>query len=274
MDFSKLTKVHVFVIGVVVMLLVGAAFWFLGPTKTKENLTAYQGQLDNYNANISTEGAKKADLEKAKQEVREKQALWARTEMTKMPQPPIDLSKSDPESQTKAMIRLWQEPGKTVPLVERFALNTRKVIVTTNFGVPGQPTDPRAIPPQMIEWPLGNITVQGTFPDIIDYMKRWNRANRLVAVDNFQISGKSPFLTGTASVTVYIFPKPNPNAQQPQAGYGGGYGSGYSAGYSGGYSGGPPGPGSYGPGAPMDSSGMPPGGPPGAVPGATPGAPS
>src|SRR4051794_4143558 len=104
MDFSKLTKVHVIVIGVVLMLIAGAAFYFLGPAKTKENLVAYQGELDGYNSVISTEAAKKKDLENAKVEVAQKQALWARTEATKMPQPPIDLSKPDPESQTKAMI--------------------------------------------------------------------------------------------------------------------------------------------------------------------------
>jgi hypothetical protein len=259
MDSSKLTKGHVVVIGLVLMLIVGAAFWFLGPAKTKENLVAYTNQIEQANSVINQEAAKKADLVKAKQEVKEKQALWARTEMTKMPIPAIDLSDPKPESQTKAMIRLWQEPGKTVPLVERFALNTRKVIVTTNFGVGSQPTDPRAIPQTVIEWPLGNITVQGTFPEIINYMKRWNRAGRLVAVDNFQIAGKSPFLTGTASITVYIFPKPNPQAPSPQ-GFGGGYGGGY-----GGYGGG-------GYGGPTDSGGYAPSGPePGAFPGGVPG---
>jgi hypothetical protein len=269
MDFSKLTKAHVFVIGLVLMLLLGVAFYFLGPAKTNQNVTTYDGQLATYQSTISTKGAKEADLAKAKQEVAEKQALWARTEITKMPMPPIDLSSSKPEDQTKAMIRLWQEPAKTVPLVERFALNTRKVIVTTNFGVPGQPTDPRAIPQSVIEWPLGNITVQGSFPEIISYMKRWNQAGRLVAVDNFQISGKSPFLTGTASVTVYIFPKPNPQAQQQQQGFGGG---GFNSGF-----GGPGGPGAFAPSGPEA------GGVPGAVPGGaiggrsrgvTPGAPS
>jgi Tfp pilus assembly protein PilO len=268
MDFSKLTKAHVFVIGLVLMLLLGVAFWFLGPAKTKQNLETYNGQIAQADSVISTEAAKKADLAKAKQEVAEKQALWRRTEMTKMPQPPIDLSDPKPEGQTKAMIRLWQEPAKTVPLIERFALNTRKVIVTTNFGVGGQPTDPRAIPQSVIEWPLGNITVQGTFPEIINYMKRWNQAGRLVAVDNFQISGKSPFLTGTASVTVYIFPKPNPQAPPPQQGFGGGFNSGFGGGPidSGGFT--PGGPGGGPPGA------VPGGAFPGGAPGVTPGAPS
>jgi hypothetical protein len=245
----------VFVIGLVLMLLLGGAFYFLGPSKTKENLTAYNGQLEQYKSVISTKQAKQADLEKAKQEVATKLALWQRTEVSKMPQPPIDLSKTDQESQTKAMIRLWQEPSKTVPLMERFALNTRDVIVTTNFGVGSQPTDPRAIPQTMIEWPLGNITVQGTFPQILKYMRRWSQAGRLVAVDNFQIQGKSPFLTGTATITVYIFPKPNPNAPPPQQpGFGGGYGGA---------------PGAFGPGG-AEPGAFPPGGAPGGYPGGAP----
>jgi hypothetical protein len=276
MDLSKLTKGHVFVIGLVVALLLAVAFYFLGPAKTRQNLTTYNTQLAAHQQIIGTEAQKKQDLADAKKEVREKQALWATVENRRMPQPPIDLSKPDEQSQTKAMIRLWQEPAKTVPMIERFALNTKDVIVTTNFGVGGQPTDPRAIPQSVIEWPLGTVTVQGTFPNILKYMKRWNQAGRLVAIDNFQLQGTSPFLTGTANVTVYIFPKPNPQARQQQPGYGG-YGGGPGGPYDpalggdpGAYGpgGGPP-PGAFGPGGPGYDPAMAPGGAPGVPPGPT-----
>jgi hypothetical protein len=264
MDLSKLTKAHVFIIGLVVALILGVAFFFLGPQKTRQNLTTWNGRLAAAEAVISTEDAKKKALEEARQEVAAKQALWSRISATKMPKPPIDLSKSGDREQMLAMIRLWNEPRITVPLMEKFALDTDDVIVTTNFGVPGQPTDPRAIPQQQIEWNLGTITVSGTFQNILKYMKRWNNAPRVVAVDGFSLSGQSPFLTASANITVYIFPIPNPAAPQQSGGFGGGMG--YGGGMNSGGYGGPPGPGGsampgdFGPGAP-------PGGPPGASPG-------
>jgi hypothetical protein len=90
--------------------------------------------------------------------------------------------------------------------------------------VGGQPTDPQMIPQTIIEWPLGNVTVQGSFQEILRYMKRWNQAGRVVAVDGFQIQGTSPFLTASAAITVYIFPKSNAQAQ-PQGSFGAGGGS-------------------------------------------------
>ena len=38
MGLSKLTSGHIAIIGAVTAVLLGVAFWFLGPYKTKENL--------------------------------------------------------------------------------------------------------------------------------------------------------------------------------------------------------------------------------------------
>jgi hypothetical protein len=250
-------------IGLVIALLLAGAFYFLGPQKTQQNLTAYEQQLAAHQQVIATEPQKREALELAKKEVAEKKAAWARVERAKMPV--IDLTKNDEESLTRTMIRLWQEPGRTVPLMERFALNTKDVIVTTNFGVGGQPTDTRALPRSMIEWPLGTISVQGSFQDIMRYMKRWNQAPRVVAVDNFQLQGTSPFLTGTASIVVYIFPRGGGGAQPQQQP--GGFGGGYPGFGPGGIPGGGPGLDPFDPGIPGGAAGLTPGIPGGGPPG-------
>jgi Tfp pilus assembly protein PilO len=260
MDLSKFTRAHVFITGAIVAVILGAGFYFLGVRKTNENITTLNGRLSTARATIATEKAKQEDLAKAKKEVAEVQSSLTVYRKTKMPNPPIDLRAQDPKSQVLTMMNLWGEPRRLYHMANQFALNTNDVAVRTQFGVPSQPSDPRLIPTSIIELPLGQVTAYGEFRDIMSYMRRWNRFGRVVAVDNLVLTGTSPMLSGTAQLTVYIFPEVNPGQEQQQAtDTSGGYGSPY-----GGYGGGPgmsPYPGASGPSGPP---GGPPGGPGGA----------
>jgi len=75
MDLSKLTKVHVFIIGAILVVILGVVFYFLGPTKTQKNLTVLTGRMTAAQQVIATRPAKEADLKKAKQEVADAQAV-------------------------------------------------------------------------------------------------------------------------------------------------------------------------------------------------------
>jgi hypothetical protein len=263
MDFSKLTRAHVFIIGAVVVLILGVGFYFLGIRQTQDHLSQLQARLDTAEATIGKETQYNKDLEKAKQEVQHVQSSLVVFTKTKMPNPPIDLRNPDPKSQVLAMMNLWQEPKRLYYMAERFALNTNEVAVRTQFGVPAQPSDPKLIPTTVIELPIGQVTAYGGLENILRYMKRWNSFGRVVAVDNLVLDGTSPLLSGTAQLTVYIFPEVNPGQQQQAATDTSSYGS-YGSSYPGGYGppGGPPGgvPGGYG-GAPPAGGPVPPGGP-------------
>jgi hypothetical protein len=265
MDFSKLTRAHVFIIGAVIAVILGVGFYFLGVHQTQDHLSQLDSRLETANGTIAKEAQYKKDLEKAKGEVRDVQSSLVVFTKTKMPHPPIDLRNQDPKSQVLAMMNLWQEPKRLYYMAQGFALNTNEVAVRTQFGVPAQPSDPKLIPTTIIELPIGQVTAYGDLEAILRYMKRWNRFGRVVAVDNLVLDGTSPLLSGTAQLTVYIFPEVDPNQVQQTtdtSGYGGsGYG-GYPGGPGGPY--GPPGgPGGYGP--PGGPGGYgPPGGPPGA----------
>jgi hypothetical protein len=245
-DFSKLTRAHIWIIGLVIAVILGAGFYFLGIAKTNQNLKALGERIQTADNTIAQEQKNKEDLEKAKQEVREAQASFAVYTATKMPKPPIDLRNQDTTAQVKAMMNLWQEPRRLYEMAQRFALTTEQVAVRTQFGVPAPPADPKLIPTTIIEIPLGTVTAYGDLKGILDYMRRWNRFGRVVAVDNLQLQGTSPLLTGTATLTAYIFPVVNPEQVQQApvdtSGYGG-YPGGYGAPGMGGY--GPPG--AYGP---------------------------
>lgn len=249
MDFSKLTRAHIWIIGLVVAVILGAGFYFLGISKTRQNLVQLRQRQETADQTIAKRREYEEDLKKAKREVAEAQRAFAVYTATKMPKPPIDLRNQDPAAQVKAMMNLWEEPRRLYYMAQRFALNTDRVAVQTQFGVPAPPADPRLIPTTIIEIPLGTVTAYGDLKGILDYMRRWNQFGRVVAVDNLQLQGTSPLLTGTAQLTAYIFPMVNPEQEQQQA-------PADTTGY--GY--GPPGMGGYGP----PGAYGPPGGPGGA----------
>jgi hypothetical protein len=161
-DFGKLTRAHIWIIGLVIVVILGAGFYFLGISKTNQNLTALTQRKETADGTIAKEPQYQADLKKAKQEVAEAEQSFRVFTNTKMPKPPIDLRNQDATGQVKAMMNLWQEPRRLYELAQNFALATDRVAVRTQFGVPAPPADPRAIPTTIIEIPLGTVTAYGT----------------------------------------------------------------------------------------------------------------
>jgi Tfp pilus assembly protein PilO len=281
MGLSRLTTGHVAIIGVVTALLIGVAFFLLGPYKTNQNLTDLKTREEAARQQLNKKSANQKDLAKAKTEVAQTKAQFARFDRTIMPQPPIDLTKpQDETAMTKAMLRLWRQPYEITTVSNKFARDqARKYhvqLLSPPFSIAGQTTDPAAIPQSIIIFPMGTIQVAGSFQDVNNYMRSWNRFKRLVALDGFQLStGPNPAasngtVVGQATVTCYIFPHASEQstalaaagATSPYGGEGGYGPSGYgTGGYGTGAPGGPPGyPGPGGPGGPAGSGG-PPGGP-------------
>jgi Tfp pilus assembly protein PilO len=247
MGLSKLTSGHIALIGGLVALVLGGTFWMLGPYKTKQNLDALKQRSDAADTQLAKEIPNKKDLAKAKQEVAQVQAQFAVYDRTLMPQPPIDLTKpTDETAMTKAMIRLWRQPYELCTAANRFArAQARKdhvLLLSPPFSIPGQTTDPAAIPSPVIELPMGQIQVAGSFANVCAYARAWDHFNRVVAIDSFALSpGPAPAgglpVLGTATVTCVIYPHAAPNAPttgMPAGGAGGPGGNGLPPGYGGG----------------------------------------
>jgi hypothetical protein len=60
-------------------------------------------------------------------------------------------------------------------------------------------------PKEVFPESLGQISVFGSYDQIVNHMLAWNRFSRIVVIDGLNISGYNPFLTGTYSATEYIF---------------------------------------------------------------------
>jgi Tfp pilus assembly protein PilO len=258
MGLSRLTPGHVAIIGAVLALLIGVAFFFLGPQKTFQNLSALQERETAADTQLDKRAKNEQDKKNAQREVAETKAQFASYEARLMPKPAIDLTKpTDERAMTLAMIELWKQPYKIATVANKFARDQARrnkvTLLSPPFAIAGQPTDPAAIPTSILVFPLGSIQVVGSFQDVNDYMRAWNRFNRLVALDGFQLStGPDPAagngtVVGQATVTCYVFPRSNPAppAAADPYGYGGpGAPGGTPGGANPGYGGNP----GYGPG--------------------------
>jgi len=243
---ARITKVQVFIIAVVLLAIAAAGIWF-GLIKPQQDAldaakarydAAYPGSTDEKKAEAQK------DLKKAEQEVEVANAKWAVYDRKLMPN--IDVSNFIHGSQ-----QLWDEQILVLgPMVEKFLrADTRVEITQANIALPAPSTDPNMVNRKAFTFPLGTVTVQGTFQNIMAHVQRWNKFNRLVVADGLVLSGTSPRLTGTYSLTAYIFTHGDPSKaiQVPQAtsGQGGFGGFGGPGGPPPGFEGGSGAPGDY-----------------------------
>lgn len=249
MGLSRLTPLHITIIGAVMVLLIAVAFYFLGPHKTFQNLSALNERVSAADTQLAARTKNERDKAAAEKEVAQTEAQFARYEARLMPKPPIDLTKpTDERAMTLAMIELWKQPYKLVTAANKFARDQARrykvQLLSPPFSIAGQPTDPAAIPQNILVFPMGTIQVSGSFQNVNDYMRSWSRFNRLVALDGFQLStGPNPAagnatVVGQATVTCYVFPRSNPQPPAAADPYGGYPGAPDAGGSNPGYGGG------------------------------------
>ena len=101
-------------------------------------------------------------------------------------------------------------------------LHSTGVRTTTQVMLPAPPLSPNDITAAPVVVPLGTITVSGDFRHILTHFYDWQSFNRLVLVDNLALTGSSPYMTGTYTATLYIFPQNDDKLGPPIAGAGGG----------------------------------------------------
>lgn len=255
---GKITNWQVWIIGVVLSIIAGVLLYFFLSKPVIESTQAINTQAEA----DETAAAKKPEYEReladAKKTVARANASWARYDRQYMP----DINVKD---RIKAMNQLWQEQIKVLgPKVQKHLYADKKVrVVQANLQLAPPPTDPNAVAMQKaITYDFGNITVVGTFKDIMAHVSRWNKFERLALADGLTLSGNSPNLTGTYNLRVFVFMHGTDNIGPEVPSAGGGGANGFGGGGFGGPAGGgfrPSGPGGFS-GPPSGFSGPPPGG--------------
>lgn len=218
---GKLTRQHVIIIGSVLTVAVAVAVFFLLIRPKMDEMAVAQAKYDSNKAIADTKPLKEADLVKAKQEVQQERVKWARYERQYMPD--INIS-----SLLGGMQQRWREQSLVLgPMVQKYLRSDHTVRITSaGITIPAPPTDPNAVNVSLIELPLGSVTVQGQFNNVLKHTERWNRFRRLVQVDGLGLTGNSPNLTAQYTLKMYIFTRGEPGPAVPQAGGGGGGGGG------------------------------------------------
>lgn len=224
MNASKITQVHVYIFGFVVMILVGVGMYFgiLKPMKDANVALAAQVQqaetatvsVDNQNFNWTE--IKQAEEKLAAARVRRagKERKMASMEAGKKLPRSQEINLGDGTDQTilRTTLPRWLElPRRVVTTMERFGqarARRRGVQLTTAFTAPAPSTRPGDIPRDIIAWRLGAMTVTGRFERVMQWAKDWNDAPLLVSVEGLKcsVAGRDGEVEATASLVVYIFP--------------------------------------------------------------------
>jgi len=242
MGNPKITQVHVYIIGGVLMVLLGVGLWYalIKPLNEENDAlrTAIAGtegtgvSVDGQNFTImptweTQKAAAEEKLEEARQREQRKRAELARLERTKQVPSERQVNLGDgtqPVLLARTMPRWLTLPQYVVTMMTSYARSTasrRGVRVTTQFRAPAPSTNPDQIPRDIIAWNLGPVTMQGEFNRVMQWVEDWNRAPLLTAVDGlrFSLAGRDGRVEAQANITVYIFPT-GQAAQIPGAGGG------------------------------------------------------
>lgn len=206
MKFSSLKRLHVIIIGVVICLIAGAGMFYLVIKPANEKYAQVEAA---YIAAAQTGTAE--NVQRSLIELQQTQVNAIRTnnefkiQMNKR-MPNLSFARRD-----IGMTALWDEQIFTLgPLIESFARGDKNVTVTPyNVTVSAPPVDPNSpvFDLDVLEFKFPALSVRGNFSNLMKNVTRWNNCSRLVMVDPVSLSGNSPDLTASYSITCYIFPK-------------------------------------------------------------------
>lgn len=209
----KLSALTIFLIGLSIALAVVSWAYFheYGPNMTeaqywRENAQAQQTEKDKL-------GLAKQRVKKALEMVEVKATAWNATVLTNTPPTSrarggIDLSvnpyqlvidsqafRNDIQRAVNAQVRQGGVRVVNGPEVPAPVYNANQVLATY-YNYP-------ALSFPIVMFDLGQVTVTGTYEQITANMRSWSRMpNYLAVADGLTITGTSPNLTGTYSVTV------------------------------------------------------------------------
>lgn len=238
MNLNRISPWAVAGIGAALSLLAIAGIIFLMIKPTLDQTAAQQAIYDqNYpDSTASAQNTAKKQLAAAKLQVKQIQFQYAVKAAAKMP-------RYDVSNRTLALKQLTNELTQTLgPLIQHQLNATPGAHSNTQVVLPAPPVSPNDITAAPVVIPLGTITVTGDFRHILQHYYNWQHFNRLVLVDGLALTGNSPYMTGSYTATLYIFPQNDTKLGPiiPEAGTGTGTTPGGApGGFPGGGSGGP-----------------------------------
>lgn len=209
----KLSGLTFFLIGLSVALIALSYAWFYhgAPNmQMAENDRNLEAALD---VEIGKERQAKKRVEEAKKLVDERTAKWRETVLARTPAPSVE------GGGINLAVNAWQLTVDS----QRFRNNIQRAVnrqvkiggvrVINGPAIPSPEMEATSILADYYNYPvlkfpvvifdLGQVTVQGTYKQITDNVRAWSTMpNYLAVASGLQITGTSPNLTGTYSLTI------------------------------------------------------------------------
>jgi hypothetical protein len=168
------------------------------------------GKTFQYNQQTEAEAA----LAEAKSRKAGKEAQLASLERRKQlpASQALRIETTQPQLLSTTLPRWLMLPERVVTSMERWAESRGKKLgldtVETTFAAKAPTTDPASVPKAIVAWNLGQMTVTGDFNRVMRWVKDWNNAPLLVAVNDLKcsIADRDGKVTATATLNVYVFP--------------------------------------------------------------------
>lgn len=222
MKLNRTNPWVVAIVGTILCVLSGVGIYFLLMAPTQNRIEAANSSIQTAGAitpdTLPTElNSAKAAQTAATNKVLATQQSWQREQEALMP--PYDLANR---------FKAWQQISYELeaylgPDVERWVPKTG-VTLLTPVSIQAPPANPNDITNDPLTIPIGGgtMSVGGSFRHILTHIERWNTFNRLVLIDNLQLTGTSPYMEGTYTASVIIFPQHQDKMEAPHPEYGGG----------------------------------------------------
>jgi len=208
---ARITRLHVWIIAIVLTVIAVGCEWYFLVKPQQEAFEAAKGRYDAAEPGDTLEDKQaglaqrqkeaKAKLADAKKQVQVAEAKWARYDRRLMPD--INLSLGS----ILASKQLWHEQLFVLGNKLNHFLDADHNVQISQSGIalPAPSTDPSAVNQKAFVFPLGTISVVGTFENVLRNVERWNGFDRLVLTDGLTLTGTSPQLQGTYSITTFLF---------------------------------------------------------------------
>lgn len=203
MKFNRLNPIVVAVVGAILCLLSGVGIYALLIQNTNASIASAQARIDAAgDVGEPAQAAAQRDLAAAKVQVTSIELNWRKKQDSLMP--PYDVSDR---------FRAWKQISYELeaylgPDIERWVPRTGVTLLSA-VSIQAPPPNPNAITNAPLIIPIGgsSMSVGGSFRGILSHILRWNDFNRLVLINNLQLAGTSPYMEGTYSASVIIFPQ-------------------------------------------------------------------
>ena len=237
---SKLTALHINIIGAVVALILSVALYFVLIKPKNEQLVVTQADIESTKSAGGTEEAVKAaarDLQNTKLAAKKTERDWAVNEKRYMPtlafgktQQPLNLYQYaayvDPSGEhfgLRDMPRLWGTWLEAWYATQKPGVKFVSADDKTSIGIPGYPVDPNAIsglkaitfPESGKTWKINVLCT--SFEAAMAHLKRVNliQNHGMPVVNNVSLSGHSPALSLIYDFGLYVIPHTDPPPVDP-----------------------------------------------------------